>query len=263
LSGLPGIAYATFSVMKTAVCTHMRIRARSREAGFSIAEAVIAATISMISLGAVMVLNAQQLKLIRSTRESNVASVVLQNRIEQLRGTAWDNMTSPTWLSAKVLSKPQENVGVLGNLQETLIISPWPANASLGRIVMERTNSSVATLEASASINTQTQARVDYLVKWSGSDNRPRERSYATVISNGGITRVGLASRGSSSGPVTLDPAGGSTPAPTATPTPAPTDVPTPTPDPTDASPPEPVATPTPVPTNNGRGNVNGKGGKR
>src|SRR4029450_11619352 len=86
----------------------MRLRARSRleQAGFTLAEAVVSVAVSMIGLGGVMMMNAQQLKLVSSTRESNAASWALQDRLELLRNVSWNHLTDADRLTAAVGDVP-------------------------------------------------------------------------------------------------------------------------------------------------------------
>jgi len=236
----------------------MRARAHVRTStfGFTIAEAVIAVAISAMALGGAMLLNAHQLKLVKSTRQSNAASFALQDRVEQLRLTAWKNLADTDWLKDHVFNSSPSCSAFLGNYKETLRLSQWPPAAEGGTVIqtLEVTNSATEGFQVKSdgsAMKSQNQGRVDFIVNWTGADSRPRERSIATVISNGGISRVGLTGYGAYAG--SSSPTSSTPTTTTATPTPTPTTTATPTP-----SPATPTPTPTPTPTNNGNGNGNG-----
>jgi Tfp pilus assembly protein PilV len=182
----------------------MRIRARRRleQAGFSLAEAVVSVAVSMIGLGGVMMMNAQQLKLVSSTRESNAASWALQDRLEQLRNTSWDNMTNAETLKT-ALSNVPDCARMLPNYTEriTLVKSSEASNASASKLVIERNaNGEARTISTGSGIATSVEVKVDVLVSWSSKGGRTRERSYTSVISDSGISRTNVPGFGGPTG---------------------------------------------------------------
>ena len=200
----------------------MRIRARRRleQAGFSLAEAVVSVAVSMIGLGGVMMMNAQQLKLVSSTRESNAASWALQDRLEQLRNTSWDNMTNAETLKT-ALSHVPDCARMLPNYKEriTLVKSSEASSASASKLVIERSaNGEAKTISAGSGIATGVEVKVDVLVSWSSKGGRTRERSYTSVISDSGITRTNIPGFGGPTGAPPVESgssSGGSTTVPT------------------------------------------------
>src|SRR5689334_12169990 len=101
---------ATLSLLK---------RGRSERA-FSLVEAVVAVGISLATLGAVLLLNAQQLRLVKSARESNAASLALQDRIEKMRTTTWKNLTNATYVKEKFLTSPPPSAAQLSRYTERI-----------------------------------------------------------------------------------------------------------------------------------------------
>lgn len=249
-----------------------RTRARSRleQAGFTLAEAVIAVAISAICLGGVMVLNAQQLKLVRNTRQANAVSMALEDRVEQLRLTAWANLTDTAWLENHVFDKLPDCAQFLPNYTEIVTLTPWGETSDARMEVVNKADGGFSVVSDGATMAKQRQGRIDVVVRWEGADKRMRERSYATIISNGGITRVGLReSGGSTTGSVpgaatsaiTLAPTDNSAASAGAAPSgPSPTPSPSPTLTPTEPAraPLEPEKKSIEKP---GRGNAGGKGG--
>lgn len=220
------------------------------QSGFSLVEAMVAVTISLVTLGAAMTLNAHQLKLVKSSRESNASSFLLQDRIEQFRILSWQNFTDAAYLSDNFLATRPNSASLLPNISEEVKVEAWPDATASGKILVRYENGGAPTAELTgAGLSSQRMAKVDLVVRWSGKDNRTRTRSYATIISNSGVNRTSLPAFG----------------APTGAPPPSSTPTPTSTPSPDTSPTPAPTATPTPAPTGNngnGRGNAGGKNGK-
>src|SRR6186997_1288217 len=100
------------------------------ERAFSLVEAIIAVGVSMITLGAVLLLNAQQLRLVKSARESNAASLALQDRIEKMRTLTWKNLTDSTYVRDKFLTAPPPSARQLTRYTERIMVSAWPNPAA-------------------------------------------------------------------------------------------------------------------------------------
>src|SRR5678816_229939 len=115
------------------------ISRRSKRA-FSLVEAVIAVGVSMITLGAVLLLNAQQLRLVKSARESNAASLALQDRIEKMRTLTWKNLTNSDYVRDKFLTSPPPSARQLTRYTERIAVSAWPNPAASNKILVEASN---------------------------------------------------------------------------------------------------------------------------
>lgn len=223
-------------------------------AAFTVVEAMMAIGISMLTLGAAMTLNGQQLKLVKSTRESNASSLLLQDRVEQFRILSWRSFTDAKYLRDSFIATRPASAGLLPNVSEQIKVEAWPDPSVSNKILVEyAANGSPAILLSGAGLSDQRMAKVDMVVTWTGKDNRQRTRSYASIISNSGVNRTNLPAFGGPTG----------APPTTSTPTPAPGATP-----PTSTTPTPAPATPTPTPTNgngngNGRGNAGGQSGKK
>jgi Tfp pilus assembly protein PilV len=221
---------------------------RARQAGFSVVEATIALCIGSLAVGGGMALNQQQLRLVKSSRESNGASQALEERVEQLRIATWRQITDVEYLKSAYFGTKPKSATALGELNERISVTAFPdAQACTGILIEKEPSGQIRTLLSGSGLSEQRLAKVTVTTVWRGKDSRTRTRELATVISNGGISRMNLPGMGTG---------GDSTTTTTPTPTP-PSSTPAPgaTPDPG----------PTPEPTNgngNGRGNVGGKSGK-
>lgn len=234
-------------------------RFRKWHAGFTLAETIFTAAIALAGIGAALALNTAHLRLVKSSRDSNAATLSLQERVEQMRLANWRKMTDATYLQDVLLKTQPASAAPLEGVSERVTISAYPDPLVAQRLIVERDASGQRrTISAGSGLLGQRLAQVELRVVWNGNDGRQRVRATTTVISNGGISRMNLPGIGTPGG------------APSGEPTPIPTPIPTPEPGGgTSATPtpaPTPTPTPTPAPTNNGngngRGNVGGKPGK-
>src|SRR4051812_22385481 len=105
--------------------TSPRYRSQSRDA-FTIPEAIVAISVIMLALGAVMQLNGQQLKMVKSARQSNAATLSLGERIEQLRIANWRQITDATYLRDTYFATQPRSMAPLDQTVEKITISGYP-----------------------------------------------------------------------------------------------------------------------------------------
>jgi Tfp pilus assembly protein PilV len=185
-------------------------RSRLEQAGFTLAEAVVTVAVSMMGLGGVMLMNAQQLRLVASTRESNAASWVLQDRIEHLRNVSWDHLTNAEHLKTSLADLP-DCARLLPNYAErvTLVKSSEAEKTGASKLIIERkAGASPKTVSAGIGISTGVEVKVDVLVSWTGKGGRHRERSYTSIISDSGISRTNIPGFGGPTGATPVDNSG-------------------------------------------------------
>jgi hypothetical protein len=229
------------------------IRSTARSAAFTLVEVVVGAGVALVGLLAVTALNSANLRYVASARQSNAATLCLQERAEQLRLADWRKITSATYLQNTLLANTPKSAAPLGQLAEKIIVSAFPDDTVAQKLIVERTVSgSRNDLVSGEGLAAQRMAKIEFQTSWVGADRRLRTRATTTLMTNGGISRMNLPSFGGN-----VDGTTGTT---TTTPTSDPTATPSPWATPT------PTPTPTPAPANNGngngRGNVGGKSGK-
>ena len=226
--------------------------------GFTLVEVMMATSVSLVGFLAVTFLNMSNLRTVKSARQSNAATLCLQERAEQLRLADWRKITSSTYLRDTLLANSTKSAEPLSEISETITVSAFPDETAAQSLVVRRnTNGTRVVLLSGDGIAAQRLAKVDLQVSWAGSDGRIRTRATTTLMANGGISRMNLPAFGAAAG---APPSTSPTSTPTSTPvdsgsssTPSPTTTPTPTP------------TPTATPASGkhlGRGNVAGKSGK-
>lgn len=232
-------------------------RSSQNASAFTLVEVLVAAGVAAVGFMAVLFLNMSNLRTVKSARQSNAATLCLQERAEQLRLADWRKITNPVYLRDTLLANSTRSAAPLSEISEKITVTAFPDEAAAQQLVVVRnTNGNRVVLVSGDGLATQRLAKVDLQVNWKGSDGRSRTRATTTLMANGGISRMNLPAFGAAAGA----PPSSSTPAPSATPDPSST------PNPSATSTPPPTATPTPTPGNNGngkgRGNVAGKSGK-
>jgi hypothetical protein len=207
--------------------------------------------VSVLGIGALVSLNSHNFRMLRSTRESTAATLVLQERAEQMRIATWRQLTDSNYLQTVLFGGDPKSAAPLDRLVEQVSVSRYPAVSGESSLtVVKRAGQGATLVSAGPNFTSEQIARLDLQVEWTGRDSRIRTRQSSILISNGGISRMNLPAFGSIA-------SGTSTPFPT--PTPEPVGVtPTPTPVPVN-----PTPTPTPSSPGNGRGTVGGKSGKK
>ena len=172
---------------------HLRRPLRKARSGFSLVEAVVSMAIGSMAVGGAMLLNAHQLRLVKSTRESSAAIQTIQERIEDLRNANWKQITDPAYLSGTYFTKFPKSVAPLDRYWEKITVSAWPDPSVCNKLIVEKSQrTSALVLLSGAGLADRSLARVDVQLTWVGKDRRARTREMSTVISNGGISRMHL-----------------------------------------------------------------------
>jgi hypothetical protein len=224
----------------------------SSVAAFTLVEVLVAAAVTAIGFLAVTILNTANLRFVKSARQSNAATLCLQERAEQFRLADWRKITDPVYLRDSLLATPTRSSAPLSGISEKITVAAFPDDTVAQKLIVQRnTDGSRVVLVSGGGLATQQLAKVDLQVSWIGSDGRLRSRATTTLMANGGISRMNLPGFGA---------AAGAPPPPASTPVPTPTDA---------SSGNTPSATPTPTPTpalagkSTGRGTIAGKSGKK
>ena len=173
---------------------------RHKAPGFTLVDLMMAVGIIALGLSGLCYSNSQALTILRTSRETMVASKMLQERLEKIRAANWTEITDAAYLqdfySVATSASPQ-----LTGETESITVSqyppPVPASSS-NPIKVSRAASGTVTLAAytanaggvlAVDLNDQPMVRVDVSVTWPGAAGRTHTRETSTIISNGGIGR--------------------------------------------------------------------------
>ena len=136
-----------------------------------------------LMLSCVFAMNSQIAGLLKQGNESTYATQMIQERVEQLRTSLWDEVTDPAKLTN--VAKPATATSVnLPGVTETIKVEPLvnPGNVS---IVCVRDPAGTVTTTGTA-FPLEKTVKVTLSVQWA-SRSRVRERGMVTVLTTGGI----------------------------------------------------------------------------
>ena len=213
--------------------------------GFSLAEAVVALGIAVLSVTGAMQINSHQLRLVKSVRESSAASQTMEERVEALRIATWRQITDASYYTGTYFAARPKSVAPLDRYIERVTVSAWPPSKTGALLAVEKHQNEVARVaKRQGDIASERLAKVDVRITWRGKDNRERVRELCTIVSNGGLSRMNLPAMGAAAGsPSAPAPVQSSEPNTTATPAPT-------------------TSVPASSSGGNGRGNIGGKPGR-
>jgi prepilin-type N-terminal cleavage/methylation domain-containing protein len=167
------------------------------DCGFTLAEVLIAITVSVLFGLAAFATNERLLVGLRTQRESAAATMMLQERMETLRALTFYNLTDSNYILTSLLADssktPTNSEAPLGNLTETITISAYPSDGSTNNQWVRNStyasghaNSTNTTLSTSHG-GTQTVVKADILVTWTSANGRTRTRNLAALCGIGNL----------------------------------------------------------------------------
>lgn len=162
-----------------------------RCSGAVIAEALAAAMIIGLFMGGLFEMNALSMRTVRSGKETVAASLILQERLDQVRNTKWVTVSDGSYLQS-VLSTAAASSPALSQLTEQITVSAYPAAspAPTATVVTRAANGATAVVSSNAALIKQPTVRADVTITWlSNSKGKPRTRTLSTIIAEGGIIR--------------------------------------------------------------------------
>jgi len=173
------------------------MKTNSSQRGFSIPEAIFAIGIGAMAVAGGMVVNQEQLRMVKSTRQTSGASHLLEERVEQLRIASWRQITDVAYLKDKYFAAVPKSGKPLGSPVEHITITAFPDATACTPLELERMEDGTIRITTSGTgLSDQKLAKVSVGVTWTGNGGRTRVRELATVISNAGISRMNLPAMG-------------------------------------------------------------------
>src|SRR5262249_39731516 len=129
--------------------------------GVTLVECMVAMAVASLGLGALMSVNSYQLRVVHSSHDANIASMCVEERMEQMRIATWKQITDPNYLRSNFYATAPKAGSSLANLYEKITVNAYPT-ASVSPIVVERTGSYTPVIVGSGTdIPTQQSVRVD------------------------------------------------------------------------------------------------------
>ena len=164
---------------------------RRRCSGAVIVEALAAAMVIGLFMGGLFEMNALNVRTMRSGKETVAASLVLQERLDQIRNSSWAKVSDATSLQS-VLGTAALSSTVLPGFTEQITVSAYPAAspAPVPAVVTRAANGATAIVSSNGALAKLPAVRADVTITWRSSPKATiRTRTLCTIIAEGGIVR--------------------------------------------------------------------------
>lgn len=149
---------------------------------FTLIENLFSMAIVALCFIALYSLSSQALYQVNSGREAVAAKQSLSDRMEQVRGCSWNQITSATYLQNYVMNASTRAEGRLGSPVETLTVNSYPA-PSVSAIQLVRNNGGTSTVSTNPAFASGDLLRVDLSLTWvTAPGNRTRTQSRNTIV---------------------------------------------------------------------------------
>ena len=156
---------------------------------------MIAATLAATILAALATASSVCLGLVRAHRETVASTLLLQERLEQLRGGGWTNVTDSTMLCDQVLGRQSAQEPMLTGVRQQITVSPYPeVSPAAAPLKVEKSPTGAVSVTSQPpvgfSLRERISVRVDLRVEWTSRQNRrPRSRETSSIVAVGGLLR--------------------------------------------------------------------------
>ena len=149
---------------------------------FTLIENLFSMAIVALCFVALYSLSSQALYQVNSGREAVAAKQSLSDRMEQIRGCSWNQVTSATYLQNYVLNAPTIAEGRLGSPMETMTVNTYPTpSATAIQIVWN--NGVAGAVSTNPAIANGDIVRVDLAITWvAAPGKRTRTQSRNTLV---------------------------------------------------------------------------------
>jgi type II secretory pathway pseudopilin PulG len=168
-------------------------RRGSSDSAFTLAEVLIAIAVCVMFGAAAFATNQRLLVALKSQKETTAATMVLQQRMETFRSTAFSNIGTASYVQANIVANPTGSEAPLGNLTETVTVSEYLGDPAVGSgtntIVRNSSNPSGNITSTNSSLATMKWGllRVDILLSWTSANGRKRARQLSSLFGIGNI----------------------------------------------------------------------------
>lgn len=175
---------------------------RDGQTGFTLVEVCVAMAVCVVFGLAAFETNARLLIALKAQKETTAASMMLQERMEQFRTTAYSNIADYNHVQTNMVQKPTVSEPPLGGLSETITVSGYLSTAGAAGYPTDGStpnqwvrNSqypsgnqislySASTTALAANYNL---IQVDILLSWTSANSRTRTRDLTAVFGKGNI----------------------------------------------------------------------------
>ena len=137
---------------------------------------------------AVFATNSRLLVALKTQKESAAATMVLQQRMESLRGCSFTQVATKDYLKNNIFNTPTGSEGPLGSLNEQVAVGVY-GDTSVAPVVLLRNaqNPTPSELSTNDNLANYNLLEVDLLLQWIGANGRTRTRQLSAIFGKGNI----------------------------------------------------------------------------
>ena len=161
------------------------LRRRAQD-GFTLAEVSVALAICVLFGAAAAATNSQLLHALKNWKEAAGASVMLQERKEQLRAIAFNSIADANYIHDNIFQNPTTSEWPLGSLNEKVTVDAYPTATGSPTVLLRNStypNCQIVSSNSNLSYPNQNLLRVDVVLTWTSSNSRSRTRQFSEVFS--------------------------------------------------------------------------------
>jgi len=169
---------------------------RHQRSAFTLAEVCVALAVCALFGAAAFATNERLLIALRAQKETTAATMMLQERMEQFRTTAYSNIADYNYVQTNMVQKPTVSEPPLGGLSETITVSGYVSGTGAVGIPNQWVrNSQYPSGNQISLYNASTTAlaanynlvQVDVLLSWTSANGRTRTRDLTSVFGRGNV----------------------------------------------------------------------------
>lgn len=158
-------------------------RPRTGENGFSLIEALVAASLLAVFFAAIFELNAMGLRSINASKEALAALQAVHDRSEALRNLGFSDLTNTATVAA-MIAAPANQAPFLAKVTEVVKLSKYPTVNGVTQFT-RLPNGTVTTNSEAADLGSGL-VKVDVSISWTTTfGNRARGEQTTSIVSNG------------------------------------------------------------------------------
>lgn len=154
-------------------------------------EVVIAAGLLAVFLSGVFAMNSRGLQQIKSNKETAIVLHSMQQRMEQIRGANWSQVTDAQQIKDAILTTPTAASDDVAQFAEDITVSAYPNGAVVPPLRVSRlANGTVTVVSASPDMINQASVLVYLRSTWNGTPRgKLRALEAKTIVGSDGVLK--------------------------------------------------------------------------
>ncbi len=150
----------------------------------------MASAVTLVGLMGCFASSAKIMDLIVSARQQAAAAHALQERVEQVRSSNWEQVTDRVYITSNdFLGTANSSSNLLPGLTESVTVTPWPPPAGVFPTMMGNRSGTTVTALGDTSLKDNRAVRMDLTMSWMPKTNVRRTYSTSVIVARGGVLR--------------------------------------------------------------------------